>query len=643
MEEKRSLLREIFGFYKNPAYVEENLREADMRSVMYLSFIVSCIEIGMLIRYVFKYVLTGRCETVWVFLHYTKGYWILLISCVLICLYAYLYTKGRAGILKPFNRVFIFLFFSQSMYFGIVTSMSDLHKGRMIICFMTMIMYVTVIFIIRPFVSLFLTVFYAAFFVYVVNHFATNPDDTPYQMEEGDFINYVTFFVSLTVLEFTVYYQRYRDATASYRLHLAAITDELTGIPNMNSFSEDSKERLSNSLKEGKSCVFLVFDIGNFKTYNDRVGYSGGNELLRRMASVMRDNFSDMLYARLSDDKFVAFYDGDDYKKRAERVREDFLAMYSTETYMDVKVGAYFAVSDSIEPRHALDSARYALSTIKNHEDIHIAEYDEKLSKEYKIRQYILNNIDTAIKEGYIKVFYQPVIWSKDDTLAGTEALARWIDPKYGFLSPGQFIPVLEESRQIHKLDRCIYELVCKNMRQRMDAGEPVLATSINFSRLDFELMDAVGELEAMVQKYDIDRDLLHVEITESALSDDMELLHRAMDDLHSRGYVIWLDDFGSGYSSMNVLKDFKFDLLKIDMEFLKNFSGNEKSRIIIRTIVELANELGMKTLTEGVETEEAVEFLRDIGCGRLQGFYYGKPMEYDELLEEIKNGRLSL
>ena len=161
----------------------------------------------------------------------------------------------------------------------------------------------------------------------------------------------------------------------------------------------------------------------------------------------------------------------------------------------------------------------------------------------------------------------------------------------------------------------------------------------MNFSRLDFELMDAVGELEKLVEKYDIPKEYLHVEITESALTEDVEGLKSAMDRLHRSGYSIWLDDFGSGYSSMNVLKDFRFDLLKIDMEFLKNFSGNENSRKIISTIIELAQKLDMMTLSEGVETQEAVDFLREAGCGRLQGYFYGKPMPYEDIIAKIKDG----
>ena len=332
-----------------------------------------------------------------------------------------------------------------------------------------------------------------------------------------------------------------------------------------------------------------------------------------------------------------------DYLKRVAEIRVRVRAAYPNETYLDVRAGAYRPRDTEDTARHAIDRARYAMRHVTNWQNSFVPEYDEKVSKEYRLRRYILNNVEKAVREGYIQVFYQPVVWAEDGTIAGCEALARWIDPEMGFLSPGAFIPALEEGRQIHKLDLCIYEQVCKRIRDSIDNGLPVLATSLNFSRLDFELMDAVGELEALVEKYRVPKEYLHVEITESAVTEDVEGLQRAMKRLHDGGFAIWLDDFGSGYSSMNVLKDFDFDLLKIDMEFLKNFHNNQNSRKIISSIINLANSLNMMTLSEGVETEEAVDFLREAGCGRLQGYFYGKPMRYEELLEKINDGTLKL
>ena len=182
-----------------------------------------------------------------------------------------------------------------------------------------------------------------------------------------------------------------------------------------------------------------------------------------------------------------------------------------------------------------------------------------------------------------------------------------------------------------------------KYLRECLDSGLPALPISLNFSRLDFELMDAVGKLDALVQKYEIPKKYLHVEITESALTNDVEGLKKAIGILREKGYMVWLDDFGAGYSSLNVLKDFRFDLLKIDMEFLKGFHDSKNTRKIVETIIELAEKLDMKTLAEGVEEQDAADFLRSAGCGRQQGYFYGKPMPYEEILAKLSDGTYRL
>ncbi len=462
-------------------------------------------------------------------------------------------------------------------------------------------------------------------------------------MDEAEIINFSTYIISLVVLEISVYSQRQKEAWKSYRLEKLTETDSLTGIPNMRGFDEVAPGFISDNMKNGRLCVYLVFDITNFQTFNDRYGYTGGDELLKFMAKVMSEEFRDEPFARLTEDYFVALTTVENYERKAKRVRERLWKERKSETYLDVKTGVFPVAKEETESRRAVDRAVYAMMRIKHSDHDYLSVDDEKLSRQHYLRRYVLNNLDRAIQEGFIEVFYQPLIWTEDESVFGCEALARWNDPEMGFLSPAQFIPILEESRQIHKLDKCVYEKVCAHIRECLDSGKTVLPTSLNFSRLDFELMDAVGTLDSLVQKYDIPKSLLHVEITESALSEDVEGLQKAISKLHEMGYVVWLDDFGSGYSSMNVLKDFKFELLKIDMEFLKNFNNNVKARKIIKSIIDIAVELNMATLTEGVETQEMVDFLRESGCNSLQGYFYGKPMKYDEILGKIESGEYKL
>ncbi len=255
------------------------------------------------------------------------------------------------------------------------------------------------------------------------------------------------------------------------------------------------------------------------------------------------------------------------------------------------------------------------------------------------ITEYVVEKIDDAIKNEWIKVYYQPVIRTITMELCGMESLSRWIDPEVGFFPPDKFIGALEESKQIHKLDRYIVEHVCKDLSALVEQKKPVVPVSVNFSRLDFVMMDMVDVVENAVRKYDIPRDLIHVEITESMIASDEELMARIIEDFRKAGYEIWMDDFGSGYSSLNLLKDYQFDLLKLDMKFLSSFTDRSKS--IMRFAINMAKDIGVKTLAEGVETKEHVEFLKKVGCGKLQGYYFSKPQPLDLLLEHLNENNI--
>ena len=447
------------------------------------------------------------------------------------------------------------------------------------------------------------------------------------------------------MISFSIYHQRRHESAkdekliaANESLNRAATMDDLTDIHNMFYFNQETVEILNDPATDVGKKIFLFLNIENFKTYNDQYGYQSGNDYLRKLAILIKDTFEGDPVARQSDDHFVVLTDTDKVDERTEKIRS-VVRGADADIYLELKVGAYRPSSADIDPRVAIDYARYACGLIKNNYDHNYKEYDQAANDLFHKNQYIVNHIDRAVQEGHIRVYYQPVVWADTKELCGLEALARWDDPKYGFLSPGIFIPVLEEYRQIHKLDACVFEQVCRDLRAALDDGRKMVPVSLNFSRLDFELMDATGLLEEYIQKYDIPKDYIHVEITESALTENMTLLSDAIDRFHKDGFSLWLDDFGSGYSSLNVLKDFDFDVLKIDMKFLTNFEHNEKSRTILNTIIQLADSIGMLSLTEGVETEEAADFLEKAGCGRLQGYLFGKPMPRAELREKIDNG----
>ena len=243
------------------------------------------------------------------------------------------------------------------------------------------------------------------------------------------------------------------------------------------------------------------------------------------------------------------------------------------------------------------------------------------------LREYVVTHIDEAVEKGWVRPYYQPVVRTLTGKLCGTEALARWEDPTYGLLTPNMFIPALEEARLIHLLDCGIVRQICRQYRESVDEGVPIVPISFNLSRLDFDLCDIFSVVESAVHEYEVPRGMLNVEITESILGADPSFMASMVAKFHDVGYQVWMDDFGSGYSTLNVLKDFEFDELKIDMEFLNRFG--DKSKTILASVVDMAKKLGIQTLAEGVETEEHRRYLRRIGCEKMQGYLFGKPMPY--------------
>jgi len=250
--------------------------------------------------------------------------------------------------------------------------------------------------------------------------------------------------------------------------------------------------------------------------------------------------------------------------------------------------------------------------------------------------QYILDHFDEALKNGYIKAYYQPVVRTLTGQICSAEALARWEDPDLGLLSPLAFIGVLEKHKLIHKLDLAILENICLTYQKLKAKGEPIHPFSINLSRLDFAIDDMVEQISNTIEKYGVSADMLHIEITESVMLDNTDVFDKIFDQFHDNGFDIWMDDFGSGYSSLNVLKDYKFDILKIDMKFLSDFSSRSKK--IIASIVNMSKLLGTHTLAEGVEKPEQIQFFKDIGCEMLQGYYYAKPMSEAVYMEYLQN-----
>ncbi len=257
------------------------------------------------------------------------------------------------------------------------------------------------------------------------------------------------------------------------------------------------------------------------------------------------------------------------------------------------------------------------------------------------LEAFILDNYRKAISYHEIQVFYQPVIRTSSRQLCSFEALARWIDPEIGMIYPDEFIPVLEREGLIHLLDMEILSQVCSRLRSSLANGETPIPVSVNLSRLDFLSCDIFALANGIVSDYRIPHDFVYFEITESIMAEQRDLMFEIVDKFRSAGYQIWMDDFGSAYSSLNVLNEYTFDELKLDMSFLRPF--NLRSKQIVTSIVKMAKVIDLHTLTEGVETEEQFSYLRDIGCEKVQGYLFGKPLPYDQAMANLHQKQIQI
>lgn len=398
-------------------------------------------------------------------------------------------------------------------------------------------------------------------------------------------------------------------------------------------FLRDAADILQREWREYhllKSCP-VFFNITNFHLYNATHGFRQGDLCLQHIEGILQDVFPKRPVLHLGADNFAVLAEEANVQARIDKACQRVQA-YIGNPNIALKAGIRFLSGPrSLKDLNvAFDSeAKIACDTIKKDASRHWAIYTQELGLRHKMQNYVREYLDQALEKGFIRLYLQPIIRTLTGKLIGAEALARWESLQYGIISPAIFIPVLEEAHLIHKLDAYILNAVAKMTRQNLDNGLPALPVSVNLSRLDFILQDPFATTEAIREKYNLPLGLLQVEVTENALVDKMEPVLDGIRRFQQGGYPVLLDDFGSGYSSLNVLKDYDFDTIKFDMKFLHPFT--EKSRKILKSLVSMAKDLHIHTLAEGAETKEQCDFLREIGCEKIQGYYYGKPIPCED------------
>ena len=408
-----------------------------------------------------------------------------------------------------------------------------------------------------------------------------------------------------------------------------AAHDPLTGIFNSTHLMECIRKTIDENPDTDYTIVFL--DVDHFKLINDVFGRQTGDDTLKLLAGKLPDCVGpNGLYGRITADNFGLFMPSADYDE--EVFRKQFSNIENKKGTIVQKLVVHFGVYEitnrELEVSVMFDRAHMAISTIKHDRHADVAYYDQAMRDNTLWGQIISSEVHEAIKTRQIVPYLQPITDSAGN-LIGAEALVRWIHPTHGFLPPFRFIPVFEQNGLIADVDRHIWRCACELLREWQAKGYDQFI-SINISPKDFYFMDIEAELNALVKTYGISPEKLRVEITETVMMTDAENRLKMLDRLRKDGFIIEMDDFGSGYSSLNLLNDMPVDVLKIDMGFLQKKDNVARSQVILRHTINMAKDLGIVSLTEGVETASQFEMLSGMGCELFQGYYFSKPVPVD-------------
>ncbi|MBO4366180.1 MAG: EAL domain-containing protein, partial [Clostridia bacterium] len=414
--------------------------------------------------------------------------------------------------------------------------------------------------------------------------------------------------------------------------------DYLTGLPSMTSFFEYAEAERLRMQERGESPAMLFIDLSGMNAFNRKYGFDGGNELLRAMAKLLSDTFGAHACSRFGQDHFTAVSAAAGLNNRLKKLFKECEKINGGRS-LPLRVGIYLNELEEVSASTACDRAKVACNMTRKAYYSHYRYFSMTMLTDAERKQYIIDNLDMAIEEKWIQVYYQPIIRAANGRVCDEEALSRWIDPAKGLISPADFVPVLEDARLIYKLDLFVVEQVLEKMKAFREAGLYIVPQSVNLSRSDFDVCDIVSEIIRRTDDAGIPREKLTIELTESMVGSNYAFMKQQIERFRANGFHVWMDDFGSGYSSLDVLQTIPFDLIKLDMRFLEHFDEGDSSRVILSELVRMASGLGIDSVCEGVETSEQAEFLKEIGCTKLQGYYYCKPIPEDAIRRRYDSG----
>lgn len=415
-------------------------------------------------------------------------------------------------------------------------------------------------------------------------------------------------------------------------------TDSLTHIPNNSKFLRAVEEILRKESSDNFAVV--LFDIDRFKTINDIYGMTTGDEALLHIARVLKDSFGyEDNYGRMHSDLFayiISYEKKGDIIKQIEKLRKK-ISRHSFDFDINTSFGIYLVEDKKVPVNLMCDRAQMALKTIKGDVLKFCAFFNEQYRAEMLKANEIEKDMQSSLNNGDFKMYLQPKFRLSDNKMVGAEALCRWIHPIKGVIPPMDFIPLFEKNGFIIKLDEYMWEQACKTIRNWIDRGIEPIPISVNISRYHIKHNDLEAVFTRLITKYGISSSMLTLELTESLFLDNPEELNRVMSGLQRMGFKLEVDDFGAGFSSLNMIRNITVDTIKMDKDFLDSEIASDKGKIVVNHTIDMAKDLNLQVVAEGVETKEHVDFLKNSRCDVAQGFYFAKPMpldEFDKLLQ---------
>lgn len=452
-------------------------------------------------------------------------------------------------------------------------------------------------------------------------------------------LNLSLFFAMLAITGLIIYVFSYKKQQLEL-IHLA-YEDEVTSLLNKNGFIVEAQHTLQNS---NQSYALVILNISKFKLVNDQYGYEIGDDLLRFIAKQLCHDFDkDELASRATSDQFMLlmrFYDLEKLQNRLKQIIKTLLFYqfpFESAYNLSVNLGVCLIDKHKKQIDFYIDNALLALAKAKSSSFSNVVVYDETLRSQLVTDSELEKDLLIAVKKQQFEIFLQPKINLQDHSWFGAEALVRWNHPTKGMIAPNVFIPILEKNGLIVELDNFVLDQVCQLQSRLNQQGIKNFNLSVNRSRNHFFKSNFDQSVLDIIHAYDIDPKSIELEITESVFIDHNKKVPEIIDKCRKVGLMVSIDDFGSGYSSLSLLKDIHVDFIKIDKVFLQESVNIARSKSILTSIIEMSKKLHITVVAEGVETKEQVEFLHSIGCDLVQGYYFNKPLSINEFEREIK------